>query len=42
LLISAIKLALEGGGNWAPPPEYLKPNVAATIARILLSHRHTA
>jgi UDP-N-acetylglucosamine 2-epimerase (non-hydrolysing) len=40
LLLSGMKLALDGGSNWAPPPGYLKPNVASTIARILLSHRH--
>jgi len=40
LLLSGIKLALATGGNWTPPPEYTQPNVASTVARILLSHRH--
>jgi UDP-N-acetylglucosamine 2-epimerase (non-hydrolysing) len=39
-LIVGMKLALDVSGGWTPPPEYTKRNVAATVARIILSHRH--
>jgi UDP-N-acetylglucosamine 2-epimerase (non-hydrolysing) len=42
LLLSGIKLALDRGPAWTPPPEYTKPNVAATVVRLLLSHRRLA
>ncbi len=38
-LIAGMRLALEVGVGWTPPAEYTKRNVAATVARILLSHR---
>jgi UDP-N-acetylglucosamine 2-epimerase (non-hydrolysing) len=41
-LVGGMRLAMAGGGNWDAPPEYRKRNVAATVARILLSYRHTA
>jgi len=37
-LVSGMKLAMEGADRWTPPPEYTKLNVAATVARIILSH----
>jgi UDP-N-acetylglucosamine 2-epimerase (non-hydrolysing) len=39
LLLSGIKLALDTGRNWTPPPEYIQSNVASTVVRLLLSHR---
>lgn len=39
-LVSGMRLAMESPGGWSPPPEYAKSNVAATVARILLSYRH--
>lgn len=39
ILIAGMRLALETRESWAPPPEYIKTNVAATVVRILLSHR---
>lgn len=39
-LLAGMKLALEAGGVWTPPAEYLKRNVAATVGRIILSHHH--
>lgn len=41
-LLSGMKLALEGKPDWQPPAEYLKHNVAATVARIMLSYKHSA
>jgi UDP-N-acetylglucosamine 2-epimerase (non-hydrolysing) len=40
LLVAGMRLALETPGAWPLPPEYAKRNVAATVARILLSYRH--
>lgn len=38
-LVAGMRLALEGGGSdWVPPVEYTKLNVAATVAKIVLSH----
>ncbi len=39
-LVAGMRLALEPGSAWVPPPEYTKRNVAATVARLLLSHHH--
>jgi UDP-N-acetylglucosamine 2-epimerase (non-hydrolysing) len=39
-LVAGMRLALATAGSWSPPAEYTKRNVAATVARILLSHRH--
>lgn len=39
-LIAGMKLALEADSTWTPPAEYTKRNVAATVARIILSHHH--
>lgn len=39
LLVNGMKLALAGGATWTPPVEYLKKNVAATVAKIVLSYR---
>jgi UDP-N-acetylglucosamine 2-epimerase (non-hydrolysing) len=39
-LLAGMRLALESGVGWTPPAEYTKRNVAATVARILLRHRH--
>ena len=40
LLVSGMRLAMESL-PWAPPPEYAKQNVAATVGKILLSHRES-
>jgi UDP-N-acetylglucosamine 2-epimerase (non-hydrolysing) len=39
ILIAGMKLAQEAKGGWAAPPEYLKTNVASTVAKIVLSYR---
>ena len=41
-LIGGMRLALEAGAGCIAPPEYLKRNVASTVARILLSYRRAA
>lgn len=38
-LVRGMRLALETGAGWRAPAEYVKPNVAATVAKILLSYR---
>jgi len=38
LLVQGMKLAV-AAGKWTPPVEYVKPNVAATVAKILLSFK---
>lgn len=37
MLVTAMKLATRAGASWTPPPEYMKRNVAATVAKILVS-----
>jgi UDP-N-acetylglucosamine 2-epimerase (non-hydrolysing) len=39
LLIKGMKLALKTAGLWSAPQEYLKKNVASTVAKIVLSYR---
>jgi len=39
LLCKAMELCLAGTNHWSAPVEYLKLNVAATVARIMLSYR---
>jgi len=41
-LLSGMRLAMAGTTKWNAPPEYLKRNVAATVARIMLSYRHSS
>jgi UDP-N-acetylglucosamine 2-epimerase (non-hydrolysing) len=38
-LVGGMRLAMATRTPWIAPPEYQKRNVAATVARILLSHR---
>lgn len=38
-LIGGMRLAMDEGASWDVPPGYRKRNVAATIAKILLSYR---
>lgn len=40
-ILNGMKLALAAGGAWEAPEEYRKRNVAATVAKILLSYRHS-
>jgi UDP-N-acetylglucosamine 2-epimerase (non-hydrolysing) len=35
----SVRLAVDQKGRWAPPAEYMVPNVSDTVARILLSYR---
>ena len=37
-VLRAIKIAVSRPPAWSPPPEYLVPNVAETVCRILLGH----
>ncbi len=39
LLVNGMKLALEPSHPWTAPAEYVNKSVAATVAKILLSHR---
>ena len=39
LLVNGMKLAQQAGSGWTAPEEYLRRNVAATVAKILLSFR---
>lgn len=39
LLVNGMKLAQQAGRGWTAPEEYLRRNVAATVAKILLSFR---
>jgi UDP-N-acetylglucosamine 2-epimerase (non-hydrolysing) len=39
-VLAGMRLALGANSPWKAPLEYLKPNVSATVARILLSYRH--
>ena len=39
ILVEGMKLAIDVSRSWVAPPEYLKTNVAATVAKILLSYR---
>ena len=34
----ALRLALEMGSDWSPPPEYVVPHVSRTIAKIVLGY----
>jgi UDP-N-acetylglucosamine 2-epimerase (non-hydrolysing) len=38
-VLRAVSLALSVSPSWTVPPEYLVPNVADTVARIVLGHR---
>ncbi len=38
-LVQGMKLALKTGGGWPVPDEYRKRNVAATVAKVVLSYR---
>ncbi len=38
-ILRAVRIALSSEGLWNPPPEYLAPNVADTVARIVLGYR---
>lgn len=40
-LFAGMRLAFERDSVWAPPAEYMKRNVAATVTKILLSHRQS-
>jgi UDP-N-acetylglucosamine 2-epimerase (non-hydrolysing) len=37
---SSVKLVTQQDCNWNPPPEYLAPQVAATVVRLLLGYQH--
>jgi UDP-N-acetylglucosamine 2-epimerase (non-hydrolysing) len=39
-VLTGMRLAIESPEAWRPPPEYGKENVAATVAKIVLSHYH--
>lgn len=39
LLLSGMKLALKTAGSWEVPEEYRRRNVAATVAKIVMSYR---
>lgn len=41
-LVTGMKLAIASGGDWVAPEEYRKRNVAATVAKIVLSYRPLA
>ena len=37
-IMNAVKIAVENKGNWEPPSEYQKRNVAETVRNIVLGH----
>ena len=39
-LVGGMRLAMATGRSWQAPMEYRKQNVAATVAKIILSYRH--
>jgi UDP-N-acetylglucosamine 2-epimerase (non-hydrolysing) len=39
-LLTGMALAMRGGQLWAPPVEYQRENVAATVAKIVLGYAH--
>jgi UDP-N-acetylglucosamine 2-epimerase (non-hydrolysing) len=38
IILKAVELAVSQAARWTPPAEYLAPNVAQTVSRILLGH----
>ena len=40
-LVCGMRLAMTDGGVWDSPLEYRKANVAATVAKLLVSYRHS-
>lgn len=38
MIAKAVELAVSQGARWKPPAEYLAPNVAQTVSRIVLGH----
>jgi UDP-N-acetylglucosamine 2-epimerase (non-hydrolysing) len=38
-ILGLVRCVVERGADWAPPPEYVRPNVADTVVRIVLGHR---
>ncbi|HEX6099707.1 MAG TPA: UDP-N-acetylglucosamine 2-epimerase (non-hydrolyzing) [Thermoanaerobaculia bacterium] len=40
MILTAVKIATTMNKGWNPPPEYLEPRVAPTVARIVLGYDH--
>jgi UDP-N-acetylglucosamine 2-epimerase (non-hydrolysing) len=40
-LLRAVRFAVESGNDWTLPDEYLQPNVASIVSRIVLGYRHS-
>lgn len=38
-IVDAVDLVIRETPRWEPPPEYLRPDVAGTVTRIVLGHR---
>ena len=38
MIAKAVELAVSQAAQWTPPAEYLAPNVAQTVSRIVLGH----
>jgi UDP-N-acetylglucosamine 2-epimerase (non-hydrolysing) len=38
-ILTAVKIVTTSQGNWQPPAEYLQPNVAETVTRIVLGYQ---
>ena len=41
-ILAATRLAVSSPRTWNPPPEYMEPNVAQTVIKILLGYDHLA
>lgn len=39
-IVSAVRIATAAQATWQPPPEYVKPNVSDTVAKIVASYYH--
>lgn len=39
-ILRAVRVAVETPTNWNPPEEYMKADVSATVARVVLGYRH--
>jgi UDP-N-acetylglucosamine 2-epimerase (non-hydrolysing) len=41
-IADSVRIALDSGSDWAPPPEYMESSVSTTVTKIVLGYRHAA
>ena len=39
-IAESVRIALDSGCDWAPPPEYMESSVSTTVTKIVLGYRH--